>query len=225
MLKGLSLGSSCLALVASYFANEGHAQACSPAEAPEGYIVGIKTETFITGDPNSPVVCSQMNSCGTAFKHKSAREYLSVFPTINASAGTAGEVKLVRGDRVTYTMRDAADMELEKFSGTGFGVSFSKLGTKVCVQVSPASTDASVSGPSEICIPVTVTSLDVSAQESAEYDAQIAKACPAGANAGTGGGGCAIGGAQRGVSKSSFGLLVLAALIGCAGRLRKIRTN
>jgi hypothetical protein len=247
MLKHLFFASCLIAAATAYLANEGQAKACSPAQAPEGYIVSVKANAFVTGDPASALVCSQMGPCGTVSQYKSVKKSISVVPVVNAAAGTAGELKLNRGDEVIYIMKDAADMEVERHSGVGLSEVFSKLGTKVCIRVSAAGVDSGiVDAPEEVCAPITVISLDVTGEDQASHDAQVAEACspgsdagvagdsgvttdpgangvPGGSNsggkAGPGGGGCTV--ASPPSRAGGLSLFGLAALAGCAIRSRK----
>lgn len=159
------------------FLLEGHADACSAPAPPEGYIVSLATSAMILDDTATRQACQlPVGSCGGLARHEGVKKQLVVAAVVKTNSGTsAEEVKIDRFDQLDYVLKNSAGVEIARSRGAGV---FSELGATVCAQVRFDEVDSGGSDRrSEICTPVTVTSLDITAEDRSEHNARVAKEC------------------------------------------------
>ena len=219
---------TCAALVALA---EAEALACSPLLEPEGYVSTLVTKSVVYDDSASSRVCATEDyGCGSRTRYASVKRALWVVPTLGGSRSDGGEDSYVgrTGSGVRYVLKDAAGAVLEESTGTSLGASFARLGATVCIGVRRIDADAGASTDveSEVCAPVTVTSLEVTEQDRVQHAASLAADCD-GADGGdttdddgtvAASDGCSVHGATR---TASSPMLWAVGLVLGAGLLRR----
>jgi hypothetical protein len=215
-------------------AGASHAEPAQAARAStlNGEVSDLNVASTIVADQTSPPACS-----GTLAPplYKLAKRVLSVRAVVSPTgiftppapeAGTDGGAAGSDGgfanagpyaqDSIEILLKDAKGSVLLSSRDSGTGVQFDKLGAEVCAK-GPKDRSGSMAAANnevvEFCVPVTVTSLAITAEEKAAYEASTAKACAAN-NANSG---CALVGTQAG----SLGWIGLAAIGITLGRRRK----
>jgi hypothetical protein len=230
-----------LLLSTGLLADTRDARACSAPAPPEGYFVAVTSQAVAVDDPSTSLVCTLApGRCGGSTRFKGITKNLVATATVNATAGIAGAVKVERLDEVAWILKDAAGVEIERQSGSS--ARFAKLGASVCVRVMWEQADTGVPSDrvSELCAPVTVTSLAVTKQDLSDHEASILRDClrldeglvdppdagtttqedggKSGAGATTGGGGCSVANAN---SASYVHALLLLGLTALASKRRR----
>jgi MYXO-CTERM domain-containing protein len=166
-------------LVSALVATESVADACSPPAAPQGYIVGLSSYAVAFDDASTPLACKlRVGSCSGDL-HTGLRKFMVVSPIVKPAAGTsADEVKVDPFDQIEYILKDGSGVEIERQRGFSSGT-FSKLAATVCVHVMWDQADTGVPSDrlSDLCAPITVSSLDVTAQDQSQHAARIEREC------------------------------------------------
>jgi hypothetical protein len=156
------------------------AEACAAPAPPEGYIVSLSTYALASDDPSTALVCRLPVGACNGERHKGLVKRLVVTPVVKAAPGTSpDEVKVERFDGISYVLRNATGGEIERVSGGASGY-LSTLGATVCVQIAYDMADTGVPSDrrSELCAPVTVSNLEVTAEDLSKHEASLAANCP-----------------------------------------------
>lgn len=229
-----------VALAAVTFLSSGFAErsaeACSREPPKPGYILSITTSAISRDDRTSPVACQPGlgSACGPDVRYSGFRRALLVRAELDGAAGPSGSWV---GDTTTIVLKDASGKVVAEQRGASpLGTAFDVLGATVCIKtgLGPEATDGGVvpsygevTPTSEVCAPVTVSTLEPSDADRAAFQASLDKDCAAASSdpAGTGSAagsdaGCSVG---RGASTAQAGLLVVGlALAGSLVRRRRI---
>jgi hypothetical protein len=212
------------------------AKACSPAEAPNGYVQSIAATAVRAQNPMSAIVCvrNEGSSCGPDVSYQGFTKVLSVIPKLDQVPSQGGNRYVSR--LTEYTLKDAAGNVVERKAATTQGTTFLTLGSTVCIKTMQGPVDAGVpvdasaeadagAESAEVCAPIEVTSLEISEEDRAAQNARLMNVCgrtePLAPSAGGTGvptkeeaeaeGGCAVGSTGSGLG--AVFLLSLAALL------------
>jgi MYXO-CTERM domain-containing protein len=149
------------------------ADACSrPFEQP-GYVTALTVSTYLADDYNSPKVCVSSNTCGLPGSYEGVLRYLSVEATVQPDPAPGGETTWIDPNTSRFQLKDDAGNVVAESGSYTFAAQFLRVAAKACVTTSTKPVDGGATTPSEVCVPVTVTSLDVT---QADRDAHLARA-------------------------------------------------
>jgi hypothetical protein len=171
-----------------------HEARAAPPPPLSGYVTDLTISLATRDDSTSGIACQWMpaNPRLPGVRYKKAQHFLSV-QIATVPKGPVPEIGKPFADptkgNVVVVLKDAAGATIDTQQPLGNTVSFAKLGAEVCVQAPEEETDAGAPDGGtkllELCKPVTITSLEVTAAEQTAHDAAVATQCAMHTDAGT----------------------------------------